>query len=179
MAIIVVEGIDRVGKTTFIDKLQSKLGIGRSFVFKHDCSIVDYTDMDDDNEADKMVQLLEMCSQLHAVSKDDFVLLFDRFHISNAIYGIIERNYDFKNACENFGIVDDLLRRLNAHIVYVKPTSIERSSAEHGASLKLHDKLFDSFIALSSCNKVVCDYYSLDEAVDYVMYDGDGDYDVR
>lgn len=179
MAIIVVEGIDRVGKTTFISKLQSKLGTGHSFVFKHNCSIVDYADMDDDNEADKMVQLLEMCSQIYAVSKDDFVLLFDRFHASNAVYGIIERNYDFKNACENFEIIDDLLRKFNTYIVYVKPTNIERSSTEHGKSLKLHDKLFDLFIALSSCNKVVCDYYSLDEAIDYVTYDSDGDFYVR
>lgn len=179
MAIVVVEGIDRVGKTTFTDRLQSKLGTSRSFVFKHDCSIVDYASMDDDNETDKMVQLLEMYSQLQAVSGDDSIIVFDRFHASNAVYGIIERSYDFKNACENFDIVDGMLHRLNACVVYVKPTSIVRSSTEHGSSLKLHDELFDLFMASSSCDKVICDYYSLDAAVDYVMYDGDGGCDVR
>lgn len=179
MAIVVVEGIDRVGKTTFTDRLQSKLGAGRSFVFKHDCSIVDYAGMDDDNETDKMVQLLEMYSQLQAVSGDDSVLVFDRFHVSNAVYGIIERRYDFKNACENFDIVDSMLHRLYAHLVYVKPTSVARSSAEHGTSLKRHDELFDLFMASSSCDKVICDYYSLDAAVDYILFNGDGDCDVR
>lgn len=179
MAIVVVEGIDRVGKTTFTDRLQSKLGPSRSFVFKHDCSIVDYASMDDDNETDKMVQLLEMYNQMQSIDAETTVVIFDRFHVSNAVYGIVERGYDFKNACENFNVVDAMLHRLYAHIVYVKPTSVAKSSAEHGTSLKLHDELFDMFMASSSCRKVICDYYSLDAAVDYVLYDGDGDCDVR
>ena len=55
--LVIVEGIDRVGKTTFIDRLKSEdKGL---HIFKHDKSIIDYSEMNDNNEADKMVQLLE------------------------------------------------------------------------------------------------------------------------
>ena len=85
--LIIVEGIDRVGKTTLCNMLKDKLGFK---IYKHKNNNFNYSKMDNDNETDKMLQLLDLYEQIGS----DVNIVFDRFHWSDFVYGKIERNYN-------------------------------------------------------------------------------------
>ena len=116
MSIIIVEGIDRVGKTTIANKIlvESELDPFTKFMmYKHDESFVSYDEMDTDNEADKMAQLLTMASMFNCN------VLFDRFHLSDFVYGLIGRGYKFSDAYRNMRAIDTLLSVMYSVLVFV------------------------------------------------------------
>lgn len=157
--VIVVEGIDRVGKTTFVNKLSKRSGIP---VFKHDASSFQYEMMDNENETDKMLQLLEMVEML------DGDVIFDRFHMSEFVYGVINRGYLYEEAKQRFKTIDEKLASMGAVVCYIKPVDIERSVLEHGRDLKEHSVLFDTLWDGTSCNGFIFDYNAIDKAVKQV-----------
>lgn len=155
MAIIVVEGIDRVGKTTLVNSMVDWFSYEPQLkfnVFKHDSDVFGYEDMDSDNETDKMIQLIEM------VELCDGNIIFDRFHLSEFVYGMCERDYMFSQAYRNMLLVDDKLKKCGAVMVYVKPTSISWSSAQHGMSLAKHNMLMEAAFGDSDMKKVETDF---------------------
>lgn len=155
MSIIVVEGIDRVGKTTIANKIlvESVLDTFTNFtMYKHDESFVSYDKMDTDNEADKMAQLLTMADML------DGNVLFDRFHLSDFVYGVVGRGYKFSDAYRNMRAIDKMLSDMNSVLVYVKPVDLKMSSDEHGSDLTIHDRLMDAAFNDSLMNKIEVDY---------------------
>ena len=160
--IIIVEGIDRVGKTTLCNKLSKELSIP---IYKHNNEQFSYSRMDNDNETDKMLQLIDLYSIL------DGDLIFDRFHISDLVYGTMLRNYNMQSAGINYKLIDDRLSNLcfgqEAILILVKPTNIEKSSHEHGADLVEYDRLMQTAFDTSSIEmKYICDYNSIDLAVE-------------
>lgn len=155
MSIIVVEGIDRVGKTTIANKIQAESEFDQSMKFqayKHDESFVSYDKMDTDNEADKMAQLLTMADMFNCN------VLFDRFHLSDFVYGLVGRGYKFSDAYSNMQAIDTMLADMNSVLVYVKPVDLKRSSEEHGSDLTMHDRLMDAAFNDSSMNKIEVNY---------------------
>ena len=114
--IIIVEGIDRVGKTTLCNKLSQKTNIP---IYKHKKS--NYSEMKNDIETDVMIQLIDLYKLLNGN------IIFDRFHWSDFVYGALERNYSIANAYNNINIIESKLKD-NAIIIYVKPTDINKSS---------------------------------------------------
>lgn len=155
MGIIVVEGIDRVGKTTIANKIriESEYDPFMKFqMFKHDESFVSYDKMDTDNEADKMAQLLTIADMFNCN------VLFDRFHLSDFVYGIVGRGYKFSDAYHNMQAIDTMLSDMNSVLVYVKPTDLKRSSDEHRSDLTMHDRLMDAAFHDSLMNKIEVDY---------------------
>ena len=94
--IIVVEGIDRVGKTTLCNKIKEMTGYE---IFKHSGNF-DYKRMDNDNETDKMLQVLKIAE----IGKAN--IIFDRFHFSDFCYGTIERDYNILQGEYAHGISD-------------------------------------------------------------------------
>lgn len=160
--IIIVEGIDRVGKTTLCNKLSKEL---RMPIYKHNNEQFSYSRMDNDNETDKMLQLIDLYSIL------DGDLIFDRFHISDLVYGIMLRNYSMQSASRNCKLIDDRLSKLRfkqeAILILVKPTNVEKSSHEHGADLSKYDRLMQIAFDMSSIEmKYICDYNSIDLVVE-------------
>lgn len=147
--IVIVEGIDRVGKTTLCNKIHELNNIP---VFKHSNESFDYSKMDNDNETDKMLQLVELIS----ITKSD--IIFDRFHLSEFVYGVCERNYSFRDAYMNRILVDDMLCRVGAVLVYVEPVSVAWSSNKHGSNLNIHDKLMKASFEDSNMKKIVTSF---------------------
>lgn len=155
MSIIVVEGIDRVGKTTIANKIQAESKLEQSMkfhVYKHDESFISYDKMDTDNEADKMAQLLTMADMFNCN------VLFDRFHLSDFVYGLVGRGYKFSDAYSNMRAIDTMLSDMNSVLVYVKPVDLKRSSVEHGSDLTMHDRLMDAAFNDSLMNKIEVNY---------------------
>lgn len=163
MAIIVVEGIDRVGKTTIANMIQSSMSIEpylKFGLFKHDESFIRYDQMDSDNEADKMSQLLTIADTFNNN------IMFDRFHLSDFVYGVINRGYKFSNAYSNMLSIDNRLSQMQSVLVYVRPVNLKRSSGEHGSSLEMHHRLMEAAFEDSFMNKIAVDY-SVVEDDDY------------
>lgn len=160
--IIVVEGIDRVGKTTLINKLVKECGFK---LFKHDEFSYPYQNMDNDNETDKMYQLLKMIKLINR----DADIIFDRFAWSDYVYGIVSRNYYKGSAQVNLKAIEILLNDLNALTIYVGPTDIRRSEREHGSSLQEHLVLFNEIFDKTVLRDIyVCNYDTIDQVVNDV-----------
>lgn len=157
--IIVVEGIDRVGKTTLCSKLSKNLNIP---VFKHKAEKFDYSKMDNENETDKILLALDLCDLL---KKD---IIFDRLHWSDYVYGNLERNYDSYKSASNIEIIENKLKNMETIIVYIKPTDLEESSRQHGKDLFKYDKLMDLCYNMCKLKKIKCNYSSIDKIVEEI-----------
>ncbi|WP_291632232.1 hypothetical protein [Clostridium sp.] len=153
--IIIVEGIDRVGKTTLCNKLQKELQLQ---IFKHKNKDFDYKKMDNENETDKMLQLL----QLNSYCKET-AIIFDRFCWSDIVYGTLERNYDMAEAMRNLDKIEIELVKQNALIILMESEDLIRSSLEHGANLKQYDILFEKIYKISRVKRVKCSYTKINE----------------
>ena len=157
--IIIVEGVDRVGKTTLCNALSNETSIP---IYKHHNIVMNYSDMDNSNETDKMLQLIDVCNITHSS------IIFDRFHFSDYVYGTLERGYDTISSIENLKLIDNVLRRSNALLILMRPTDIKKSSEEHGKDLTLYFKLMQNAYRLSAMNMITCDYNTMQRAIDYV-----------
>ena len=151
--IIIVEGIDRVGKTTLCNKLKEELNIP---IFKNErvCNRMLYN-----IEVELANQLTNFLSDVNC----DVIL--DRFFYSEFVYGLADREYrnDFVLS------LDEKLSKLNVLFILVEPTDIDRSSDEHGKDLLLHKTLFDYCFDKSKIeHKIKVDYSTLDDAVNWV-----------
>lgn len=156
--LIIVEGIDRVGKTTLINLIHKKINFP---IYRH-IGKRDFNKIDNEIETDKFMQILEICK----LSESN--IIFDRFHWSDFVYGCLQRNYNEANAIINKSIVEDFLQELHAVIILVKPIDIVSSSKQHGIDLTKHEQLFENVFDNSSLNKFACTYENLEDAVNWV-----------
>lgn len=154
--IIIVDGIDRVGKTTLCNLLSESLDYPIS---KDDVRYaLTYDDMLIGTEKNNtFVNLIEQGCLKN--------IIFDRFHFTEFTYGVIERGY-----INTFMIdIDKRLSNLNVLLILVKPTDVNFSSNEHGKSLNKHNAVFNALFECSQIkNKIVTDYTKFDETVKYV-----------
>lgn len=159
--IIIVEGIDRVGKTTLCNMLHKEINLP---IYKH-VGEFKYNDANNDNWTDNLLQMLEICRLTHSF------MIFDRFHLSDYIYGVLQRNYDIKKAKHNFLLIEKFLEKVsrNVILILVLPTNIEKSSKEHGKDLSKHEEMFEELFRQSKIkNKYRVTYNTLSEAVAFV-----------
>jgi len=157
--IIIVEGIDRVGKTTLCNKLSTELNIP---IYKHPTSIMDYDHMDNVNETDKMLHMVDI------MKLSNSNIIFDRFHLSEYAYGVVERNYNTISALHNFKLVDNELRKCNAILIIVKPTDIKMSSEEDGRDMSIYWEHMLDALSASRLKHYLCDYNSIDKMVNII-----------
>lgn len=157
--IIIVDSIDRVGKTTLCNLLAEKLD---AKIYKHS-SKRGYSVMTDSNETNAMLAMIDLY-KLYPDNK----IIFDRFHLSNLIYGHINRQYNLNSAEENFFTIDKELANLDdVYLIKVNPTDLSRSSKEHGSDLSKHYDMFNKYFKLSNIpNKIECDYNSINKIVE-------------
>lgn len=134
--IIIVEGIDRVGKTHLIQKMCNRYG----WTPFHD----DFRYMPtEDKYSDRLVNV-EKTNTVVNLMEQGLVndVVFDRFHMTEYVY-----SYHTRNVPQNFSTFESLDKRIgaldNVWLVLVEPTDIERSSREHGCDLSGHQKTFD------------------------------------
>lgn len=160
--IIAVEGIDRTGKSTFCEALSDNTGFVNFYAPESD--IVKNKDKNMYDEADKCLKLATLAD----MSSIDVV--FDRFHISDFVYGIVNRNYDVDEATKLFKKVDKKLAKLGVVVYYFKPKTVAYSSVLEGRDLTKEYELFETFKEASSCVVVEIDYDHVIQQVKRLMY---------
>lgn len=132
--LIIVEGIDRVGKTTLCKKLEK---IGFKY-FKDNAGIGSVEDTS--FSYGKIDTTLNMMEYAKAQNID---MVFDRLHLTEIVYGIVDRNkaprYD---TIEKINLRLDIL---GAKVVIMLPTDINRSSNEAGRDLSMHNEFFQVY----------------------------------
>lgn len=131
--VYIVEGIDRVGKTTFCEKFSKILNIP---VFKP--GIVKTS-----NEEDAKLANYGSCKMLvdMVINLDVGDFIIDRFHWTEFVYGMVEREYLNFDALELEEIMEQYPDKFK--VVYIAPVNINLSSEEHGKSLEFHDAIFE------------------------------------
>ena len=160
--VIIIEGIDRVGKTTLANKLNKELNIP---VFKKDRigknKDISYNSM--------VINFGNATGLLDMWNWIDFKqnIIVDRFHWTESVYGTIERHPDSRFY---MGIIEEimLLRKEKYLMIYMRPTSIERSSEEHGKDLSEYLKRFDELATNTQLDLIVGDYNQIDKIVEMV-----------
>ena len=167
---IIVEGIDRVGKTTVAKKISEALNIK---IFNNPYMNQKWIDIKENDgkvkvkkagpwnmfaNVERMNVLLSFIEQFDC---ENFVA--DRFHLSEYVYGIYDRSYMNLDA---FLQIDERLAKLGAIIIYVKPKDIKWSSEQHGSDLSEHFQTFERMIKMTKCKVIECDHDTLDSVVD-------------
>lgn len=159
--LIIVEGIDRVGKTTLCKMISDEFGMP---IFKEDKRQNYNTELLMRENFGSMQSAINMarCTNSNVV--------FDRFHLTECVYGCIERRYDFDSAFNIFCTIDDLLmKNKDTKLILVRPTNIELSSQMHGKYLGKHALAFDSLFECSKIqNKYACNFFSLQDAIKFI-----------
>ena len=158
--IIIVEGIDRVGKTTLCNKLSEEFGIT---IHKYK-GIIKYNDMNNSEETDKTLGLIQLIKETNSD------IIFDRTYFSDFVYGVLERNYDIDKAKHNFDMIDVVLSEMeDVFLIYVLPTDIDSSSQQHGRDLlEYNDEFLYLFKKSNIKNKWKCTYNTMNEAVSFI-----------
>lgn len=160
--IVVVEGIDRVGKTTLVNKLVDAgfIDLKDEFVIKHKCfsSFADYSL----GKCDSFVALLKK------LNEEGKHVVVDRLHMTELVYGETVRKQVNTSGCFE---LDMVLANMGAMLCYVKAADIAMSNELAGVDQTQREELFDFYIRQSAMRKVVCDYTRLDEAVSYILYE--------
>ena len=161
--IIIVEGIDRVGKTTLVNKLSEILDIpvikqtriGGNRTSAEDIVSVNYG---------RAAGLIDFWN--HKVFTTDIIL--DRFFWTEAVYNKCDR-------CINCSIaaakgLDDVMQVVKEKylIILVDPTDIKWSSEKHGRDLTNHQHWFNKLFDMSGLNKLRCNFNTLNDTVNEV-----------
>lgn len=160
--IIVVEGIDRIGKTTMCEKLSKAFG----FPIYKESGV---------HEATQIGNVRSQMSLLNLCKVTGCNVIFDRLFSSEYVYGMCDRKCS-PFASKNFLnlAIDLFLQIKDAIYISMQPTDVEKSSAEHGTSLRRHSHLF------VSCDKLLIDkgfknfyagtYDDIDSIVDELVW---------
>ena len=158
--IYIVEGIDRMGKSTFANKLSEWIGVP---VYHDDATTVDLGNwMDSLNETDKMLKMLNILDLTNSP------MIFDRFHLTDFTYGLIDRNYIYKDALANLGKIEDRLLNMRQHVFMYfmfDRKGPARASAMDGRDLSLHYKTMDAAYLMSPIASTRIEFDDIDREV--------------
>lgn len=154
--VIIIEGVDRVGKTTLAGLLSTRIG---AKIFK-DSSFFAYNGYEANVE--KVKTFVNMAMQMK------MGIICDRSFITEYVYSKLERN----NATAEAYLSDCLWMFQYADFdvlyVYVKASDIKLSSNLHGKDLSSHSKLYDELYEAITFKKIACDWFALNEALDKI-----------
>lgn len=158
--VIIIEGIDRVGKTTLCDMIIEAISDYGFVRFRDDTRYAhSFKNMDINTEKINTLQNL-----MEQGLVDNVIL--DRYHLTEWVYGGVDRQY--KND-EMWDIDKRMQENVPCILIYVVPTDINASSQEHGKNLSRHNVWYnDAFDTTAIENKIKVDYNTLGAAVDYV-----------
>lgn len=144
--IIIVEGVDKIGKTTMCGTLSTHLGVN---IYKRPSDEFDFTRLRCGGVA------LETCNLLSHLRKTGKSIIFDRLHLSEYVYGKINRHYDeMDNICW-FNAMEDFMQGLDVTLILVRPTDFDWSSKAHGIDIRPYDDCFVEIFKRSKIAKKV------------------------
>lgn len=155
--IIIVEGIDRVGKTTICEKIIEEF----SNRGKHIIRFRDDTRYHGGHES--MDINTEKINTLQSMIEEGIVdnVILDRYHLTEFVYGSCDRGYlnidmlDIDRRLRNYELVSGTVIVL----IVVEPIDVIESSKEHGSDLSVHAALFEKMYNLSQVrHRYLIDY---------------------
>lgn len=184
--VIIIEGIDRVGKTTLSEMIEERYKDFMDFRRFRDDTRYIHNHLNREVNTEKINTLQNL---LEAGLIDNIIL--DRYHITEFVYGAIERSYknvdmydidkrlaelDRKDTPEEDGedVIDpgmsfDGHEHNDVVLIYVVPVDIKMSSGEHGYNLERHLKWYNDFYDNTLIkNKIKVDYETLGEALEFI-----------
>lgn len=169
--VIIIEGIDRVGKTTLANMISKKYHIP---IFKQErIEKSRYVTLNNFENYVRAKSLVEFWNS------DSFTqdIIIDRFHWTEAVYSYIDR--DTNVPAEFMLYTDYSVQKLMSKkrdkylIIYVKPTDIEWSSRQHGKDLRRHNDMFEAVRnysvrdnMLTPNNIIDCTYNEFEDVLD-------------
>lgn len=161
--IVVVEGIDRVGKTTLVDKL-----VDAGFISMKDEFLIDkgFISNFSDYSVGKCESFVAIAKKLHIEGKN---VVLDRLHLTEIVYGKEKRGETNLEACM---AVDMALANLGAYLCLVYPSDIVLSNALAGEDQDLRSGMFDFYFKLSSMRKFACDFNTVNQAAEFFIHEG-------
>lgn len=131
--IIIIEGADRIGKTSLCGTLETHLGIK---IYKRPSDGFDFTRLRCGGVG------LETCELLSHLRKTGESIIFDRLHLSEYVYGKLDRMYnEWDNICW-FDAMESFMQGLDVTLIIGRPVDEGWSSMKHGKSIKMYDELF-------------------------------------
>lgn len=161
--IVIVEGIDRVGKTTLCEKLKE-----RGYLMLKDG--LDCFKHADKNEvalasAAKIDTTFNFLKEMHDQGVN---VVVDRCHLTEMVYGLVGRG-----ACETELIrlfEECLVRELKskALLILVEPTNVQEACERAMEDLTAHHEAFTKLFEVSRMHKYKTTFFKLDDAVNYV-----------
>lgn len=173
--IIIIEGIDRVGKTTLANKLSERFGIpiykqerigGNDIQLNIGCRNNDGL-MKSFNALMNYTRARTLVDFWNWIGYNDNIIM-DRFHWTEAVYGVVDRHsLEAKIMMES--IEAEMLKQKDKYlIIQVMPVDIKWCNRQHGSDLTRHQKEFDDLYNKSKMNKYRCTYFSYDMCIDEV-----------
>ncbi len=160
--VIILEGIDRVGKTTLVNKLSEELNAEK---FKAERIDASYNKGESNifNYGYCMGQV-QLFNKTYADSKDRHIII-DRFHWTEYVYTKVQRDKRITN-CYMKNIESEMLKNRKGYLVILMmPVDINVCSRAHGSDLKKHQELFEMAYKDSNLLKYKCTYFSNDMAI--------------
>ena len=131
--IIIVEGVDKIGKTTLCGTLEGHLNI---HTYKRPSDEFDFSRLVCGGVAQDVIQ------QLSYLRKKGTHIIFDRLHLSEYVYGKIDRNYDEHDNICWFDAVEDFMQGLDVTLILGRPCSLRWTNEMHGQDVTPYDKCF-------------------------------------
>lgn len=156
--ILIVEGIDKVGKTILCNRLSKELNIP---IYERPSGDSDYK-FDELKLGDVYAEQAALMSQLR---KSNESKIFDRFHLSEFVYGKLNRNYYEKLNRVLFAMPDYMAYIANAILIYVRPADMNRSNIDHGSNQWKTLQEFDDIAQHSGITQIITTFNEFDELV--------------
>lgn len=158
--IVVIEGIDRIGKTTLAKKLE-KAG----FIYLKDEFVLQskFFSNFDDYSLGKCDSFVAVAKRLHEEGKN---VVIDRLHITELVYGKVKRGTVNQAGC--FAI-DMELANLGAILCLMEPSDIELSNKLANDDQTEMNELFKHYGKLSSMYVTGCNYELIDKTVEWIL----------
>lgn len=173
--VVIIEGIDRVGKTTLANMISKKYHVP---IFKQE-RIEKGTLTALGKVGNYYENYIRAKSLVEFWNSDSFTqdIIIDRFHWTEAVYSWVDR--DTTTPVHLMLYADDSVQKLMSKkrdkylIIYVKPTDIEWSSQQHGKDLHRHNSMFDVVRNYSIYNNTLipsniidCTYNEFEDVLD-------------
>ena len=164
--IFLIDGVDRVGKTTLAEKIADF----ENLPIVHNATGL-YGYEDDSHNWDRLFAFLQLIDS-GAVKN----AIFDRFHLTQYAYSVLDRNYIRENAEYFNRRVDDWLSRYVDPIItliYVSPDDMRRVNREAGRDLTEHDHMIYEAVKRSKIgNRYMCDLQDIKNSdLEFILSD--------
>lgn len=164
--VIILEGIDRVGKTTLANRIAEEIG---GQVFKAERVEDRFCTLKENNAISYgyCMGQVQLFNNTYANDKDRHIII-DRFHWTEYVYTKIQRDRDLDSFYMR-NIDAEMLKNKQGYLmILMMPIDIRKCSRMHGSDLTRHQNLFTGIYETSSLLKYKCTYITDDFAIDTV-----------